>query len=107
MIVTRDLSKKIAPDLTLALAQTIEHELARPSRKRIVRYHLTKPAAYELHDELKALWKLYHNAQRLAQWVRNFGHRLPRGDLARKAIASELRSTRYELAQIRESRKGA
>ena len=106
MMVTRDLRAKLSPDVTLALAQTIQRDLAYPGRKRILHYRLRKPAARELQQELTALWMLYHNAERLTQWVRHLATSLPRGDLARQAIASELRSTRREMNRIRHSREG-
>jgi hypothetical protein len=48
---------------------------------------------------------LYHNAQRMVEWLRNLARALPRGDLARRAVAGELRSARRELVRIRLSRE--
>ena len=106
MMTTKNLRAKHAPDVTLALAQTIQRDLAYPGRKRIFRYPLCKATARELQVELKALWMLYHNAQRMVRWLSHLGRYVPHGEPARAAIASELRSARRALAQIRQSRDG-
>ena len=106
MMATKNLRAKHAPDVTLALAQTIQRDLAYPGRKRILHYRLCKQSARELQVELKALWMLYHNAQRMVRWLSHLGRYVPHGEPARAAIASELRSARRELTRIRLSRDG-
>ncbi|MBN1514062.1 MAG: hypothetical protein JXB13_18740 [Phycisphaerae bacterium] len=56
---------------------------------------------------MEALWGLYHNAERMVQWLENLAPLLPaEADAARAGIEAEIRSAREKIERIRQSREG-
>jgi hypothetical protein len=75
-------------------------------RRRVLTYRLPKSQARELHDELDGLWRLYHDAEHMLQWLRRLGAALPAGHVARVPLAHQLRSARQNFIRIRQGREG-
>jgi hypothetical protein len=105
MTTTPKNNAKLSPERTMALTAALLREVVEPSRRRMLRYRLTKPHARELHRELEALCSLYYDATLLVQWVRRLAAQLPAGHPARPAIAAQLRAAREKIDRIRHSRE--
>ncbi len=97
-------TEKTAPELSWKLALALRRDLEE-HRRKMVTCRLSKSQAAELLCELEALWVLFHDAQRMAEWL---AHLLPlcKDDAALQfAVESQICSARQRIERIRQSRR--
>jgi hypothetical protein len=103
---TKKTTTKHGPERATALTAALLQEVVEPTRRRMLRYRMTRSHARELHRELEALCGLYYDAELLVQWTRRLAANLPAGHPARPALAAQLRSAREKIYRVRQSGGG-